>query len=80
MLTDIRYAMRNLRQNPGFALTAIISIALAIGANTAIFSVVYQLLINPLPFKDASRLVYLSGVNPQGGRIRMTPSTLEERL
>src|SRR5262245_54787672 len=64
MLNDIRYAFRALRQNPGFALTAIISIALAIGANSAIFSLNDALLLRPLPVPDASGLVTLRPLEP----------------
>ena len=64
MLNDIRYALRTLRQNPGFALTAIVSIALAIGANSAIFSFVDALLLRPLPITDASHVVTLRSIAP----------------
>ena len=57
MLNDIRFGLRTLRQNPGFALTAIISIALAIGANSAIFSLADGLVFRPLPVPDASQVV-----------------------
>src|SRR2546422_4406676 len=64
MLNDIRYAFRALRHNPGFALTAIVSIALAIGANSAIFSLNDAVLLRPLPVADASGLVTLRPVEP----------------
>jgi len=57
MLNDIRYALRMLRQNPGFAATAIVSIALAIGSNTAIFSLADVLVFKPLPVRKASNVV-----------------------
>src|SRR5215510_9955750 len=64
MLRDIRYAIRALRQNLGFALTAIVSIALAIGVNSAIFSFVDGLLLRPLAVEDPSRVVTIRSVTP----------------
>src|ERR1700761_2094749 len=60
MLTqDLRYALRQLRRNPGFAVTAILTLALGIGATTAVFSVVEQMLLTQLPYRDADRIVAL---------------------
>src|SRR5580692_7273834 len=56
---DLRYAFRQLRRNPGFALTAILTLALGIGATTAVFSVVEQMLLRQLPYRDADRIVAL---------------------
>src|SRR4051812_565242 len=56
---DVRYGIRSLRRNPGFALVVIITMALGIGANTAIFSVVNGVLLRPLPYKDGNKLVVL---------------------
>src|SRR5215467_13133289 len=66
MLKDIRFALRTLRQNPGFAATAIISIALAIGSNSAIFSLADGLLLRPLAISDPSRVVTIRARTPSG--------------
>jgi len=58
-MNDVRFAWRGLRRSPGFAAVAIVTLALGIGANTAIFSVVRAMLIAPLPFRDSSRLVFV---------------------
>jgi predicted permease len=64
MLGDLRLAIRGLRKTPGFAVAAVVSLALAIGANTAIFSVANGLLLKPLPYHDAQRLVTLWNTSP----------------
>ena len=65
---DARYGARTLIKNPAFTLTAVITLALGIGANTAIFSIVNELLLRPLPFGDAERIVMLWEVSPGGRR------------
>src|SRR6185437_1302261 len=63
---DVRYAFTVLRRNPGFALAALVTLALGIGATTAVFSVVYGVLLRPLPYPAADRLVRLSEEHPGG--------------
>lgn len=74
-MQDVRYAIRVLRQNPLFALVSILSLALGIGANAALFSVVDTLLIKALPYKDADRLVYVSEYWPHEPAVPGPPNT-----
>lgn len=77
---DLRYGARMLRKSPGFTLAAILTLALGIGANTAIFSVVNAALISALPFRNADRLVLLRETNPRVGSISVSyPDFLDWR-
>lgn len=71
---DTSYALRGLRRSPGFTLTAVMALALGIGANTAIFSVIDGIVLKPLPFPDAERVVFLGWDHGNGNRIpALTP-------
>ncbi|PYV40338.1 MAG: ABC transporter permease, partial [Acidobacteria bacterium] len=74
MLNDFRFGFRMLKKSPGFTAVAVITLALGIGANTAVFSVVNAVLLRPLPFPDPDRLVQIWEVNSAAGRDRGTVS------
>ena len=67
MLTDLKYAWRSLLKTPGFSLIAVATLALCIGANSAIFSVVHAILLKPYPWPDSDRLVYVYNTYPLMG-------------
>jgi predicted permease len=74
---DLRYTLRQMVRMPGFALTAVISLALGIGATTAVFSVVHGVLIDPYPYRAADRMAHLRLVTPKGdpgSYVFVTPS------
>jgi predicted permease len=66
-MQDLRYALRSLRKQPILAFVAVTTLTLGIGANTAIFSLLYQYLLRPLPFPDAERLVFIWNTYPLSG-------------
>ena len=65
MITDLRYGLRWLCKNPGFSLLAVLTLAMGIGVNTAMFSVANAVLLSPLPYPEADRLVWMSESGPE---------------
>jgi putative ABC transport system permease protein len=77
---DLRHGLRILRKSPGFAMAAVLTLALGIGANTAIFSVVYGVLLEPLPYHDPARLILLNETTPKVGMVSVSdPNFLDWR-
>src|SRR5436190_21344558 len=70
-MNDLKFAFRQLLKNPGFTAVVVLTLALGIGANTAIFSVVYAVVLRPLPFPESERLVAIWTQTPQVDRLPM---------
>ena len=66
-MTDVRYALRQLIKSPSFSMTAIVALALGIGATTAMFAVIYAFLLRPLPYADPEKLVMLQSRSTRSG-------------
>ena len=79
-LSDLRYAGRELRKRPGFGLTAVLSLALGIGATTAVFSVIYAVLIDPFPYPGADRIMEMRLVDKSGQDRYAGPSLAQADL
>jgi predicted permease len=80
LVSDLRYAIRSLLKSPGFACTAVLTLAIGIGSTTAIFSVVYSVLLKPLPYPDSERLYALGELRPSFGELPLAyPDYLDWR-
>jgi hypothetical protein len=80
LLKDLGYALRQLRKNPGFALTAVLSLAFGIAATTSVFSVIYGLVMHPYPYRTADRMIDILIEDKAGNhdRVLLTGSQFEQ--
>src|SRR5947208_5356730 len=76
-LQDVKHSLRIFRQSPGFTTAAVTALALGIGTNTAIFSVVNSVLLKPAPFPDPDRLVLFMNTSPQGSGPGASPAKFQ---
>src|SRR5438034_10841298 len=76
-LKDLKHSLRMFRQAKAFTVTAVAALALGIGANTAIFSLVNAILLKPVPFPDPDRLVMLMNTSPQGSGPAASPAKFQ---
>jgi putative ABC transport system permease protein len=74
LLKDIRYGVRSLLKHPGFTAIVIITLAVGIGASSAIFSVVNTVLLRPLPYRESDRIVAIQELSPEGKLVQVTPA------
>ena len=78
LLRNVRLALRGMRRTPGFSAAVVLTLALGIGANSAVFSAIDAVLLRPLPYPDADRLVELKQVHEQSGETRIAPVRLQD--
>ena len=78
LLQDVRYGLRMLANNPSFTAVAVVTLALGIGANTAIFSVVYGVLLRPLPYPKPQQIVEIREVSAKGNPMNFTDPNFED--
>src|SRR5437660_5297642 len=78
LLQDLRYALRQWHRTPGFTAVSVITLALGIGATTAIFSVVYGVLLRPLPYTDSSRIMAIFEVSSDGQRTHLADPNFDD--